>query len=122
MAKIVLFICAHGAGRSRIAAAFFNHVAPAGWLARSAGVEPQETLGTNAERMLAGSEAEAFLDHDPPRPISAVPSPELIIAIDCNVPIAGAERWDLASQQFDEAMRSQLRERAELLARNLAGA
>ncbi|HEV8192974.1 MAG TPA: hypothetical protein VGP82_16025, partial [Ktedonobacterales bacterium] len=61
-------------------------------------------------------------DHDPPRPISAVPSPELIIAIDCEVPFPDAERWDLESQLFDEAMRSQLRERVELLARKLAGA
>jgi hypothetical protein len=51
-----------------------------------------------------------------------VPSPELIIAIDCEVPFPDAERWDLESQLFDEAMRSQLRERVELLARKLAGA
>jgi arsenate reductase (thioredoxin) len=122
MAKIALFICTHGAGRSRVAAAFFNRVDPPGWVAHSAGVAPQDILGANAERMLAGSNAEAFLDHSPPRPISAVPSPELVITIDCAVPFPGAERWDLVSQRFDEEMCSALRERAELLARKLADA
>src|SRR5262249_1270700 len=111
---------AHGAGRSRVAAACFNRIAPPGWVARSAGVEPQETLGTTAERMLAGTGAEAWLDRDPPRPISAVTSPIRIVAIDCAVPLPGGERWDLQSGDFDDKMRVELCERAERLARDLA--
>ena len=121
MVNIVLFVCAHGAGRSRVAAACFNRVAPPGWLALSAGVEPQDTLGDNAVRMLAGSGAEAWLDRDRPRPISAVSSPARVIAIDCDVVTPGAECWELVSHQFDQAMSTELCARAELLARDLAG-
>jgi protein-tyrosine-phosphatase len=120
MVNIVLFVCAHGAGRSRVAAAYFNRVAPPGWVALSAGVEPQDTLGTRAASMLAGSAAETWLDRARPRPISAVPSPARVIAIDCDVPSPGAERWDLESHQFDQAMSTELCARTELLARDLA--
>jgi hypothetical protein len=40
------------------------------------------------------------------------------VAINRDVP--GAERWDLESRQFDDAMRDELRDRAETLARGLA--
>lgn len=59
MTRDILFVCPHGAGKSRLAAAFFNQVAPTGWWATSAGQEPQATLGTNASRLLAGTAAPA---------------------------------------------------------------
>ena len=118
MTRTLLFVCPHGAAKSRMAAAFFNRAAPPGWQATTAGAEPQTTVGANAVRLLAGTDADALLDREPPRPISAVPSPARIVAIDCDVP--GAERWDLANRQFDDAMRDELRDRAEALARVLA--
>ncbi len=111
----ILFVCPHGAAKSRIAAAFFNRVAPEGWAALSAGVEPQETVGLNAIRLLEGTDAEALLDLTPPQPVGAVPSPDRIVAIDCDVP--HAERWDLLHQEFESPMRDELRSRAEALAR-----
>lgn len=38
--KTVIFACVHNAGRSQMAAAFFNHAAPAGARAVSAGTNP----------------------------------------------------------------------------------
>ncbi len=119
MNRTILFVCPHGAGKSRMAAAFFNRIAPAGWRATSAGQEPQATLGTNAIRLLAGTAAEPFLDRDLPRPIAAVAAPARIVAIDCAIP--GAEWWALAHREFDEAMRDEIRARAEVLARELEG-
>ena len=117
MDRTILFVCPHGAGKSRMAAAFFNQLAPAGWRATSAGQEPQATLGTNAVRLLAGTAAEPFLDRERPRPIAAVAAPDRVVAIDCDLP--GAERWALGSQQFDEAMREEIRGRVDDLARTL---
>ncbi len=118
MARQVLFVCPHGAGKSRMAAAFFNRVAPAGWQATTAGQEPSPTVSPNAVRLLAGTDADALLDREPPRSIAAVGSPAQTVAIDCDV--LGAERWDLDNREFDDAMRDELRDRAEALARDLA--
>ena len=41
MSRTILFVCEHGAFRSRIAAAYFNATGPAGWHAVSAGRDPQ---------------------------------------------------------------------------------
>ncbi len=117
--RVVLFVCPHGAAKSRIAAAFFNRVAPEGWMALSAGVEPQETVGLNAIRLLKGTDAEALLDLEPPRPVAAVPLPDQIVAIDCDVP--NGERWDLLHRVFEAPMRDELRSRAEALAREVGG-
>lgn len=117
MTRTILFVCPHGAGKSRMAAAIFNQLAPAGWSASSAGQEPQETLGTNAIRLLAGTAAEPFLDRELPRPISAIEAPDRIVAIDCDVP--EADRWTLANRQFDDAMREEIRGQVEALARTL---
>jgi protein-tyrosine-phosphatase len=114
---MVLFVCPHGAAKSRIAAAFFDRVAPEGWAALSAGVEPQETVGLNAIRLLKGTDAEALLDLAPPRSVAMVPSPDRIVAIDCDVP--HAERWDLRHREFEEPMREELRSRSEALAREV---
>lgn len=115
--QIVLFVCPHGAAKSRMAAAFFNRVAPGTWQATSAGVMPQEAVSLNAIRLLRGSDAEALLDVTPPQPVAAVPSPDRIVAIDCDVP--HAERWDLQHQDFAEPMREELQGRAEALAREV---
>src|SRR6185503_12334729 len=98
-----------------MAAAFFNRLAIPGWSVTSAGTTPQEEMSANAIRLLAGTNAESFLDLTVPRPIAAVPHPTRVVAIDCDVP--GADRWDLEHQVFDEGMRDELRRRAETLAR-----
>jgi len=41
MTRTVLFLCEHGAFRSRIASAFFNAASPSGWRGLSAGRDPQ---------------------------------------------------------------------------------
>jgi len=115
--RTVLFVCPHGAAKSRMAAAFFNHIAPAGWYATSAGVTPQDAVSLNAIRLLAGDEAEALLDLAPPQPVSAVFSPSRIVAIDCNIP--DGVRWELTHQEFEPPMRDELRHRAQALAREL---
>ena len=118
MLREILFVCPHGAGKSRMAAAFFNEAAPTGWRSTSAGQTPQEALGTNAIRLLTGTTAEPFLDRELPRPIAAVAAPSRIVAIDCDVP--GAERWTLENQRFDTAMREEIRALVAELARVLA--
>lgn len=115
MTSTVLFVCPHGAGMSRIAAAWFNLVAPPTWRATSAGLEPQAELGVNAARLLAGTPAEAFLDRELPRPISAVDPPDRVIGMCCDVP--GGERWDLDNRAFTPAMGDEIRARAEELAK-----
>ena len=100
---------------SRIAAAWFNVVAPPGWHATSAGLEPQAELGVNAPRLLGGTPAEPFLDREPPRPLTAIEAPDRIIGVCCDVP--GGERWDLANREFTSAMGDEIRARAEELAR-----
>jgi len=114
MTRTLLFVCPHGAGKSRMAAAFFNRVAPSGWQAVSAGQEPAETVNLDTVRLLTGSPVETLLDRDPPRPITAVATPERVIAIDCEV--SGAARWDLVHREINEGMRDELRERAEVMA------
>src|SRR5687768_10375840 len=81
--QVVLFVCPHGAAKSRMAAAFFNQVAPSGWTATSAGLDPAAELSPTAARLLAGTDAEPLLDHAPPRTISSVESANRVVGIDC---------------------------------------
>lgn len=118
LARTVLFVCEHGALRSRMAAAWFATVAPPGWHAASAGLEPEAALSPHAARLLSGTPAEELLDRTPPVDVGARPAPTLVVAIDCDVP--GAERWDLAAAQPNEAMRDEIATRADRLARALA--
>jgi len=61
-ARTVLFVCEHGVFRSRVAAALFNAMAPAGWRAASAGRVPEGELSDNARRVVADSAAAACLE------------------------------------------------------------
>jgi protein-tyrosine-phosphatase len=120
--RTVLFVCPHGAGKSRLAAAWFLASAPPGWRATSAGITPQETVSEHAPRLLAGTAAAARLDRAPPRPISAVPEANVVVAIDCPTgAVASATvRWQLDNDGFDVAMTAELKARAETLAEHLA--
>jgi hypothetical protein len=115
--RTVLFVCSHGAYRSRLAAAFFNAAAPAGWHAVSAGQEPQETVSDAALRLAEGTPAEAHLEQDPPHGLGQHPSPDRLVAIDCDVP--GAQRWILDATRIGRAQRDEIRMRAERLAATL---
>jgi hypothetical protein len=120
--KTLLFVCLHGAGMSRIAAAYFEQTAPPGWCAVSAGVDPAGTLSHSAARLLAGSSAVAFLDLAPPRPMAAVPDPQRVIALrnpSIRYELKGAEAWDLAHPE-GEPLRDEIRVRVEVLVRELA--
>ena len=117
MTWTVLFVCPHGAGKSRLAAAFFNRMAPPGWHATSAGQEPDPVLSPLAASLLGDDPAAAWLDQNPPRSIDAVDAPARVIAIDTDLP--GAERWSLRQQDLDETTRDELHTRAEALAEEI---
>lgn len=120
--RTVLFVCQHGAGKSRIAAAWFNGSAPPGWLATTAGVTPQTEVSEHAPRLLAGTVVAELLDTAPPRPLTAVPEATVTVAIDCPPEdVDPTVSWQLDNPGFDEAMRAELRQRAQDLARVLSG-
>lgn len=119
--RTLLFVCPHGAGKSRMAAAFFSRVAPPGWEATSAGLDPGPELSPTAARLLAGTDAGTHLDTAPPRPVAAVVSASRIVGIDC-APAGVTDRWDLRHQEFDTAMRDEIQTRAEALAAELGPA
>jgi len=50
--KLVLFICFENSFRSQIAEAYFNHYAPKGWKAISAGIRPGLEIHPNAIRLM----------------------------------------------------------------------
>jgi arsenate reductase (thioredoxin) len=115
--RTVVFVCAHGAARSRIAAAWFNADPPPGWYASTAAAEePAPTLNPRVPALLAGTPARDHLDDGTPRPLSGVAG-QLVIAVDCAVP--GASRWTLEAVDVDEAMRDELHDRVAALARSL---
>jgi len=116
--RTVTFVCAHGAYRSRLAAAFFNAAAPAGWRATSAGVEPQAAISAAAVDLAAGTPAKSQLERGRPMALADAPPGGLRITIDCAV--AGAERWDLTVTEVGPAQRDEIRARAEALASELS--
>jgi len=81
------------------------------------GVEPQAHVSVHAPRLLTGTAAEPALDHAMPRPMSAVPDPALVVAIDCEVP--GAVRWQLEAGEFDDVMCGEIHDRVRDLVTSL---
>jgi len=118
--ETVLFVCPHGAGKSRIAAAIFNALAAEGWSATTAGIEPQDRPSLHAPRLLAGTPAADRLDPEPPRPVGAVAGAAPVVAIDCDLP--GAIRWSLANQEFEPSMVDEITARVTALAHDLGAA
>jgi hypothetical protein len=94
----IVFVCQHGAFRSRLAAAYFNQAAPRGWHAISAGVTPQSQVSERVAPLLQGTDASRFVDADPPRGLDAV-SGSVTIAIDVELP--GAESWVTTADDAD---------------------
>jgi protein-tyrosine-phosphatase len=115
----VLFVCRHGAARSRIAAAYFNAEAPTGWCASTAASEePAVQVNPAAAALLAGSTAAEHLDLSLPRPLAGAGPASVVIAIDCPT-LPGATPWNLHSQVIDEALRDELHTLVATLARTL---
>lgn len=106
MVRTVLFVCPHGAGKSRVAAALFDVAADGGWKASSAGLEPQEQVSEHAVSLLTDDAAAALLDRSAPREL-AHGSGDVIVAIDCEV--AGARQWRLTGSWPGQAVREELR-------------
>jgi protein-tyrosine-phosphatase len=125
--QTVLFVCPHGAGKSRMAAAYFNAAPPAGWTGTTAGLHPGEAVSPVAVRLLAGSPEAATLDHEQPRALEAIPQVDVLVSIDCDAeaetPAAASGalhvRWDLTTRTMDENMRDELRDRVAALANDL---
>jgi hypothetical protein len=118
--RTVLFVCPHGAGKSRIAAAWFNGLHVPGWTASSAGVEPQTEVSMHAARLLAGTPVRHLLDETAPRPVPAVPDAKLLVLIDGDDRFTADVRWTLERQSFDEQMCAEIRDRVQTLATTLA--
>lgn len=114
----VVFVCQHGAFRSRIAAAYFNAAAPAGWTAESVGMTPQAEVSPRLGPLMAGTAAEELLDVQPPRSIRELQA-ERVIAIDADVP--GAEIWRTANATTDTELRDEIRERVGRLVAEMDG-
>ncbi len=120
--RTVLFVCRHGAGKSRMAAAWFNGSAPPGWLATTAGITPQTRVSEHAPGLLARTAVAELLDPAPPRPLTSVAGATLVVAIDCAAEsLIPTVNWRLDNQEFDETMSEELRQRALDLARLLGG-
>ncbi|MCW6005961.1 hypothetical protein K1W54_15445 [Micromonospora sp. CPCC 205371] len=102
--RAVVFVCLHGAGKSRVAAAWFNAAAPAGWEATSAGLQPQDQVSAHAAGMLGN--AAGYLDTSAPKPLAQV-SGDLLVGIDCTVP--GGRSWTTAAGWPDPAAGAELR-------------
>ncbi|GIH03630.1 hypothetical protein Rhe02_16970 [Rhizocola hellebori] len=114
MESLVTFVCQHGAGKSRIAAALFNAAAPPGWRATSAGIEPQEQPSAAAASMLVADPAAAELDTTAPRPLGDTHN-GMVVAIDCDIP--EARQWMLTHEWPDPQVLAELRAlTAELIA------
>ena len=111
----VVFVCQHGAFRSRLAAAFFNADPPEGWNAVSAGLTPQSEVSVRLLPLLEGTSAESFADLGSPRPFDPAQA-DRAIAID--VGLEGAERWTTSGEETE--VRDQIRSQVAQLVHKLA--
>jgi protein-tyrosine-phosphatase len=112
----VIFVCQHGAFRSRIAAAYFNAAPPDGWSADSAGVTPQTEVSERLVPLLAGTAAADYADLGRPRPLRENPGSR-VVALDADV--AGATAWRLSAGASDEELREEIEQRVLALVHEL---
>lgn len=117
MARTVVFVCPHGALKSRIAAAWFNTLAPPGWRATSAGLTPQEQVSVHAAPLLAGTGAQALLDLDPPKALDGLSDVDRVVGIDCQIPDSVC--WQLDNGHPGEAMRDEIGRLVQQLAQEI---
>ncbi len=116
---LVVFVCPHGAGKSRVAAALFNAAAPPGWHATSAGITPQDEPSPHPAKLLSGTDAAQWLDNSVPKALTDLTDTpaDLTVAIDCDTP--AEHRWDLEHGWPDPRTVDQLRTLTAGLVRGL---
>lgn len=129
---LVVFVCPHGIGKSRMAAALFEAGVKAAGMeswsaATAAGEEPGEALSAHAVRLLAGSPAERFLQPGPGRRLGELAIPTdadrvLVVGIDLDPDGGRVDRsWRLETQSPDEHMRAEIGAHVSRLVEELAG-
>jgi len=114
----VVFVCPHGALKSRLVAALFNAAAPHGWQATSAGLTPQAEVSVHAVALMATAAEKQWLNVDPPRGLPTAEPGMRVIAIDCAV--GDAPSWHLTHGDPGAAMLGELRQRVEMLLTEVA--
>jgi len=118
--RTIQFVCEHGAFRCRIAAAYFDALAPEGWSSTTGGVTPQAEVSERLLPTIEGSEAEQFVDTSAPRAAREAVAARTIV-IDADLPIAD-EAWRTSDGEplTDEELREQIKRGVERLIRDLA--
>ena len=117
--KTIQFVCQHGAFRCRIAAAYFDALAPEGWSSTTGGVTPQEEVSDRLAPTLSGTDAEPFANYAAPRPAREGVAMRTIV-IDAELPMAD-EAWQTSEGESltDDEVREQIRKGVEKLVRDL---
>lgn len=101
MNKKVAFICVHNSCRSQIAEALGKHLASDVFESYSAGTETKEHINPDAVRIMKQLYGIDMEKEQYPKLISAIPAPDIIITMGCNVqcphlPCTHREDWGLA--------------------------
>ena len=130
--KTVLFVCVHNAGRSQMAAAFFNQLANGRAEAKSAGTAPAEIVNP----VVVAAMKEAGIDISDAKPqlldVDMIMGAEKMITMGCGAEAEGAcpasftdtEDWKLddpAGQPIEKVrpIRDEIKRRVGLLAREM---
>lgn len=129
----VLFVCVGNAGRSQLAEALFNRLAPPGLQARSAGTQPSRAVAPAVLLVLA----EAGIDWRQARPKPLTPALgedwDHVISMGCGVSrscpggLPSTEEWDLPDPRgmsLDEvrALRDEIERRVRALIAGMTAA
>ena len=93
MAKEVLFVCVRNAGRSQMAGAFFNHLAPGEMTGKSAGTRPADKV--NPTGIAVMREAGIDITRQYPKPLT----PEMLEAAS-RVVTMGCEAAEVCPASF----------------------
>ena len=130
--KTVLFVCVHNAGRSQMAAAFFNQLANGRAEAKSAGTAPAEIVNP----VVVAAMKEAGIDISDAKPqlldVDMIMGAEKMITMGCGAEAEGmcpasftdTEDWKLddpAGQPIEKVrpIRDEIKRRVGLLAREM---
>lgn len=126
----VLFVCVANAGRSQLAAALVNQLAPGKVVARSAGSAPADVVHPHVRSLLAEIEGDGAAERFPkPLTDDAVRAADVVITMGCGdvCPIIPGVRYDdwavgdpaLASREGVEAIRDDIAQRVRALVDDL---
>jgi arsenate reductase (thioredoxin) len=123
---MVLFVCVHNAGRSRMAEAFFNHLGAGRYRALSAGTQPADK--PHPEVVTSMAEVGLTVEEGPGQMLTPelADSAERVIGMGCNVeeacpalqvPLEDWELEDPKGKSHDEV--AEIRDKIEMKVRNL---